>query len=71
MSQQKILQPLTAKILLINRDLRDTIFNTAVLPRINETQGKAFTIHNRHLTHKYSNLDLMLKPKVNLLDMEE
>lgn len=47
------------------------ISDTVVLPRSNETQGKAFTIHDMHLIHKYSNLDLILKPEVNLLDMEE
>jgi len=51
MSQQKILRPLTAKILLTIRDLTDImISNTALLPRIRETQVKAFSIHDTHLT---------------------
>lgn len=75
MSQQRTWQPQTANILLTTKGLKDlTISNTVVFPRINKTQGEAFTIHDMYLKHEYATdliFNLVLKSEIHLLDMEE
>lgn len=59
-------------MLLTIRDLAVLMISkTAVIPRLRGTQKKEFTTHYVHLMHNTVTLVLIIKPEVNLLDMEE